>query len=118
MQGAQYIDKVGGVSTKTDSDDAVTIASEVDRVYTPVGGSSTLISVSEGSKKLFELSRDNLEQTVVWNPWIEKTKTMADFQPQDGYKQMLCVEPGQVDGWLKLEGGDTWEGGQFLRANL
>ncbi len=31
----------------------------------------------------------------MWNPWIEKAKAMADFD-DDGYKRMVCIEPGFV----------------------
>lgn len=51
---------------------------------------------------------------VVWNPWIEKAKGMADFEPKDGYKNMLCVEPGAVATWQVLEPGDAFEGAQTI----
>jgi glucose-6-phosphate 1-epimerase len=41
---------------------------------------------------------------------------MPDFAPDDGYKQMICVEAGSVTGWQKLEAGETWEGGQIITA--
>jgi len=31
------------------------------------------------------------ESTVVWNPWIEKTKGMSDMA-EDDWKGMLCIE--------------------------
>jgi len=52
---------------------------------------------------------------VVWNPWVEKAKGMADFGPEDGYKKMVCVETGSVAAWNTLEAGDTWEGGQRIK---
>jgi glucose-6-phosphate 1-epimerase len=67
---------------------------------------------------VFEIVRDNLEDAVVWNPWIEKAKGMGDFSPKDGYKNMLCVEAGQVSKWVKLEAGETFEGGQVIKALL
>lgn len=41
---------------------------------------------------------------------------MADFEPKDGWKQMVCVEPGAVSSWVTLEAGDTWEGQQTVSA--
>jgi D-hexose-6-phosphate mutarotase len=35
------------------------------------------------------------ESTVVWNPWIEKTKGMSDMAP-NGWKKMICVETANV----------------------
>ena len=43
---------------------------------------------------------------------------MGDFEPNEGYKEMICVEVGAVDGWQKLEAGDTFEGGQILKSYL
>lgn len=74
--------------------------------------------MSENNKSSFEFIRDNLDDVVVWNPWIEKSAGMSDFGPKDGYKNMLCVETGAVGGWQKLEGGDTFEGGQIIKSVL
>lgn len=41
---------------------------------------------------------------------------MKDFEPKEAYKGMVCVEPGCVSGWVKLEAGDAWEGGQVMKA--
>jgi glucose-6-phosphate 1-epimerase len=62
--------------------------------------------------------RDNLVDTVVWNPWTEKAKGMGDFSPKDGYKNMLCVEVGAVNGWVTLDAGEGWEGGQVIKSLL
>ncbi len=43
---------------------------------------------------------------------------MGDFEPKDGFKQMICVEAGQVEGWQRLEAGETFEGSQTIRANM
>lgn len=43
---------------------------------------------------------------------------MGDFEPKDGYKNMVCVEVGAVNGWTKLEGGESWEGGQLIKSLL
>ena len=88
--------------------------SEVDRVYTVPAEQP--ITVSEGSEPRFEVTRDMLSDVVVWNPWVEKAKGMADFGPDDGYKNMICVEAGSVSAWNSLEAGDAWEGGQRIKA--
>lgn len=31
---------------------------------------------------------------------------------------MICVEVGAVNGWQKLDAGDTFEGGQNVKSNL
>ena len=75
-------------------------------------------SVVEDGNPRFDVIRDNLSDTVVWNPWIEKAKAMGDFEPKDGYKNMICVEVGAVGGWQKLEGDESWEAGQLMKFYL
>jgi glucose-6-phosphate 1-epimerase len=93
------------------------LSGETDRVYTPSSVEAPLTVTVNGSPR-FEVTRETLQNVVVWNPWIEKAKGMGDFEPKDGWKQMLCVEAGQVGGWTKLDGGDAWEGGVTVKALL
>ncbi|KAK4658657.1 hypothetical protein QC762_103490 [Podospora pseudocomata] len=109
LDSSSYVDKVDAASTKTQSGE-IRIEGETDRVYTADGP----VTVSEGGKTLFTVTRDNLSNVVVWNPWVEKAKGMGDFEPKDGYKEMLCVEPGSVGGWQTLEKGDAFEGAQTI----
>jgi len=111
-----YVDKVLNATEHQQSSPNLTITGEVDRVYKSIKQDTT--SIVQGGKPRFDVIRDNLEDTVVWNPWIEKAKGMGDFEPKDGYKKMLCVEVGSVNGWQKLEPGETFEGGQILKSHL
>lgn len=113
LENAQYVDKVDGAQTKTQSG-AVTIAGEVDRVYSPATSPSEPVVVLEGGEKRYTVVRDNLDDVVVWNPWIEKSKGMGDFEPKDGYKNMICIEAGAVRTWQKLDPGDAFEGAQVI----
>lgn len=111
-----YIDKVLNASEHQQKDVSIRISGEVDRVYKSIKQDTT--SIVQDGKSRFDVTRDNLEDTVVWNPWVEKAKAMGDFEPKDGYKNMLCVEVGAVDGWQKLEPGDVFEGGQIVKSHL
>jgi glucose-6-phosphate 1-epimerase len=102
-------------TTHQQSTPSLSIAGEVDRVYTGLQQDTTSV-VQEGRPSL-DIIRDNLADTVVWNPWIEKSKGMGDFEPKDGYKTMVCVEVGAVEGWQKLEPGETFEGGMLVKAH-
>jgi glucose-6-phosphate 1-epimerase len=109
-----YIDKMLNATEHQQSTPNLSISGEVDRVYKSIKQDTT--SVVQDGKPHLDVIRDNLDDTVVWNPWIEKSKGMSDFEPKDGYKTMVCVEVGTVDGWQKLESGDTFEAGQILKA--
>jgi glucose-6-phosphate 1-epimerase len=43
---------------------------------------------------------------------------MADFGPDEAYKNMICVEAGSVSGWQTLEAGEAWEGAQSIKSRL
>jgi glucose-6-phosphate 1-epimerase len=116
LGSATYVDKVLNASTHQQTTPALSITGEVDRLYKSLTLDTT--SVVESGKPRFDVVRDNLVDTVVWNPWIEKAKGMGDFSPKDGYKNMLCVEVGAVDGWVALDAGEGWEGGQVIKSLL
>lgn len=109
-----YIDKVLNATEHQQKDPHLRITGEVDRVYKGIQQDTTSVVVD--GKPALDVVRDNLSDSVVWNPWIEKSKGMGDFEPKDGYKQMVCVEVGAVDKWQKLDSGETFEGGQVLKA--
>lgn len=105
-------------SSHTEPAPFIQFTSETDRVYKDLDPSVPLViaSTSSGQEKdLFSITREGLNDAVVWNPWIEKAKGMGDFSPDDGYKKMVCVEPGAVNGWQTLEAGESWEGGQVIK---
>lgn len=42
----------------------------------------------EDGETRFEITRDSLDDVVVWNPGPEKAAEMSDFGPKDGWKNM------------------------------
>ena len=114
LGGASYSDKVDGFKIKTQAEGKVDIVGETDRVYKPEGGAAQALTIVEGGRPVYGIARDNLADAVVWNPWADKTNGIVDFAPKDGYKNMLCVEPGSVSGWQTLEPGDAFEGAQAI----
>ncbi|OAX84237.1 hypothetical protein ACJ72_01399 [Emergomyces africanus] len=122
LQSKTYTDKVLDASTHVESSPALAITQETDRVYQSLDPKVPILITnsddSSDNKPLFSISRESLNDVVVWNPWIEKAKGMADFAPQDGYKNMVCVEAGSVVGWQTLEAGETWECGQVVKSKL
>lgn len=93
LKGTKYLDKVGGSVEKTETNDAITFASEVDRVYM-----DTTATVEIHDRKLrrkIRVEKEGSCATVVWNPWIAKAKAMLDFGDKE-YHEMVCVESGNV----------------------
>ena len=75
-------------------------------------------SILYEGKPILDVVRDNLADTVIWNPWKEGAQGMSDFEPKDGYKNMVCVEAGAVNGWTTLEGNDGFEAGVVLKSHF
>jgi glucose-6-phosphate 1-epimerase len=93
LRGVKYLDKVAGGVEKTETGDVIQISSEVDRVYQDT---TDAVEISDGKlKRKIRVEKQNSHSTVVWNPWIAKSKAMADFGDEE-YHGMVCVESGNV----------------------
>ena len=92
---------------------------EFDRIYKNVP-TDLLIQMVQFGKVLHNVERKNLPDAVVWNPWIKKLQGMGDFEPKEGYKNMLCIEPGHVSEMVKLSPRKKWQGAQkaFLGGEI
>lgn len=103
-------DKNDTVSINDQFEDKFNIGGrEIDRIYT-IQFDHDLFLLPEGIR----VSRNPaFPHVVVWNPWIEKSKKLSDF-PNDGYKSMVCIEPGIVIGHVLIESGLSWTGSQIL----
>jgi D-hexose-6-phosphate mutarotase len=93
LKGATYLDKADNYAQKTDTADAISISSEVDRTYLDT---SSVVEIHDRSlRRKIRIEKSGSNSTVVWNPWIAKSAQMPDFG-EDEYKQMVCVESGNV----------------------
>ncbi|KAE8352921.1 galactose mutarotase-like domain-containing protein [Aspergillus coremiiformis] len=119
LESKTYVDKTQNAAVITETSPAIEINKETDRVYQSLDPKVPIIvSSATDDKPIFSITREGLNDVVVWNPWIEKAKGMADFSPDEAFKNMICVEAGSVVGWQTLEAGDFWEGGQTIRPRL
>ncbi|HDZ55426.1 MAG TPA: D-hexose-6-phosphate mutarotase [Pseudomonas xinjiangensis] len=87
LEGSSFVDQVTGIPDNTQQG-AVTFEGEVDRIYYDHQSS---IQLHDSSGNFIVIARDGSESVVVWNPWIDKSKTLSQF-PADGYRTMVCVE--------------------------
>lgn len=104
LENASYLDKVVDFARLPASGDAITFAAEVDRIYDNNVGEITLIDKSLG--RTITIRSEGSGSAIVWNPWLEKAKAMADFAEHE-YLDMVCVETANAggDGRL-LEAGE------------
>ena len=92
LAGSHYQDKVAG-TMETETAAAIRISSEVDRVYFDTTATTEI--EDPGLDRKIRITKSGSNSTVVWNPWIDKSKRMPDFA-DDEYPQMVCVESGNV----------------------
>jgi glucose-6-phosphate 1-epimerase len=88
LEGKSYIDKMDRAAIKTQAG-AVTIADEVDRIYTGVG--RELMIEDPVLERRIRITSEGSASAVVWNPWAATAASMADLGDQE-YHKMLCVE--------------------------
>ena len=105
LKGVTYLDKVANFATVIEADDAIRIASEVDRIYQNTTGRIEILD-PRFSRRIV-VGKQGSASTVVWNPWIAKSQKMADFG-NDEYERMVCVESGNVGAnEIRLAPGQT-----------
>jgi glucose-6-phosphate 1-epimerase len=93
LEGTPYLDKVGGTTARNQGPDPIRFTAETDRVYLNTQAASTI--VDPGLRRSIEVGKRGSDATVVWNPWVAKARTMADFG-DDEWPEMVCVETGNV----------------------
>jgi len=89
LEGTAYIDKTDEFKRKKLGSEPVRIAKETDQVHLSTKATCVLHDVVWNRRIIVDKSGS--DSTVVWNPWIDKTKGMSDMDPDD-WKKMICVE--------------------------
>ncbi len=92
LEGRKYIDSIDGDTEKIQHG-AIEIEAEIDRIYQDT--ENVCVIHDKGFNRKISISKENSKSTVVWNPWIEKSATMSDFD-EGGYQNMLCVESANI----------------------
>ncbi|MBQ2281853.1 MAG: D-hexose-6-phosphate mutarotase [Kiritimatiellae bacterium] len=90
FDGVDYIDTVPGApQINCTQSGNIAFNCEVDRIYENFSGTA-VIEDKANSRKII-VKKSNSNTSVVWNPWIKKAASMADYN-NDGYLTMVCVE--------------------------
>ncbi len=88
LEGRTYVDQLDGNQRKLQTG-AIKIDKEVDRIYL---NSDDVVEIHDPLMgRIISVAKEGSMSTVVWNPWIDKSKRMADFG-DDEYLEMVCVE--------------------------
>ena len=93
LTGTHYLDSLENHAERTDKAGSIAVRSEVDRLY--VGTEAPVEILDATLKRRVRVKKSGSRSTVVWNPWIAKSKRMPDFGDEE-YHRMICVESGNV----------------------
>jgi D-hexose-6-phosphate mutarotase len=130
LEQISYYDKTeateeGRSTAKVETRAAVDVKTFTDSVYENAGQKYKLKWPGDG----ITISSTNFKDVVVWNPqdngrnmsdmedngWYVVVRCSSLLSPEHGYReQYVCVEPGYVRGFVKVEPGQDWAGQQVL----
>jgi glucose-6-phosphate 1-epimerase len=89
LSGREYLDKTQNMAPFRQDDPELKIESETDRHY--LATRDSVMITDHSLDRRISIDKENSEVTVVWNPWIEKAKAMADLG-DDEWQNFVCVE--------------------------
>lgn len=101
----EFLDNLKGLARTEDSRSTIEINSEVDRIYLSTSEKSAI--VDSGLQREIALRKNQLPDSVLWNPWIEKGKAIKDLET-DGYRKFVCVEAGAIERPIQLRPGGSF----------
>jgi glucose-6-phosphate 1-epimerase len=89
LAGATYVDKTDAARRKTQAEEVITISAETDRLY--LNTEATIALADPGFARRISVAKTGSRASVVWNPWVAKSKAMPDFG-DDEWPGMICIE--------------------------
>ncbi len=107
LAGDTYIDKMNGAQKRVEGPQPIKFSGETDRTYVNTSGKCEVNDPARGW--IIAVAKKNSLTTVVWNPWIAKSKAMPDFGDEE-WPGMVCVETANAaDNRLSLKPGASHE---------
>ncbi len=115
----------GKATPKVETRSGVDVKKFTDSVYEDAGGKYEITWPGGG----LDIEAKNLKDVVIWNPQADAGAKIGDMEVGGWFvlcsvfgtvtnfatrEKFVCVEPGTVKGFVKLEPGKTWIGEQTL----
>ncbi|PWB17198.1 D-hexose-6-phosphate mutarotase [Comamonas sp. JNW] len=96
---------------------ATTTEQGFDRVFSTPDAAGTALQLRQpevpSGRRLEIAHSSTASEVVVWNPGLLLSHSLADM-PDDGWRQMLCVEAASIDTPVQLAPGQPWSISQTL----
>mgnify|MGYP002403924039 CR=1 FL=1 len=114
----KYLDNTQQRKTVTEMNDVIKIEGEVDRIYLQCNERAVIENVSNNlniivDTPLTDDGKNGFTDKVVWNPYIERCKTIGDLHADD-YVRFVCVEAARTVPKVCVGGGGVWRAGMRL----
>jgi glucose-6-phosphate 1-epimerase len=92
LDAVHYLDKTDSNRKKMQQGE-IAIVSETDSVYLNTGDA---IEIEDPVlHRRTRITKQDSRTTVVWNPWVEKSRSFSDFA-EDEWMRMICIEASNV----------------------
>jgi len=98
------VSDIAKASVVMSADETVTLTGPVDKQW--LNTESSISIVDGGYMRAISMHKSGFNDVCIWSPW-ENYKKMADLH---GYKNLLCVEPIQIDPAVTVKAGEAWTG--------
>ena len=107
LRGTSYLDRLQPGQRFVQNDRQIRFTEETDRTYV---NTEAAVTVSDpGLARRVVNRKTGSRSTVVWNPWIEKSKAMPDFG-DDEWPTMVCIETANAgENAITLQPGEEHE---------
>ena len=89
LENAKYDSQVERVTGQPQGTSPIRFTAETDRLY--LNTRAACVIHDPGWQRRIVVEKSGSNSTVVWNPWIAKSKAMPDFG-DDEWPGMLCIE--------------------------
>ncbi len=112
LKDIRYIDKVNNNQEVLEVSEMLKFTTSFDRVYQ---GTSSVVSFSDPVlKRKFNIQKEGMTDTVLWNPW-ESSVSIADMH-ENAYQKMICVESANVVPAVRLNGNEIFQATQIIEV--
>ena len=105
LDGCAYLDRAAGAEKLENTQTgALTITAETDRLFTH---RDAVVVTDPVLDRTLTITKTGSANTIVWNPWVEKSAAMPDFG-DDEWTSMICVEAANaLENAITLRPGET-----------
>jgi len=111
LKDITYMDALKARSYGVQNLDPFTLECHTDRIF--INAPQTTRVIDRLMNREYIITKTNLKDTVVWNPWEDGSKGFSDLAPQE-YLSFVCVEPAIVNQKITLTPREKYECSQEL----